>query len=200
MVWQSWGTSEVNPWSFSSVAFLNDQFNLTLFRQHPNGELAPMWGTEWSQDEQGVTVKLDPNARFQDGTPADAEAVRVNLLGIMDQLPQAKAAGYDKPVWNAGRIVERIANMEIISPTEIYFETKGPDPIWMWMVGGNGYHNVWFSNPAQMLKGPDAFRENLDQVGGGPLRVVSWDPREPHGAGALGQLLGRSSLVPQAPV
>ena len=176
MVWQSWGTSEVNPWTFSSVAFLNDQFNLTLFRQHPNGELASMWGTEWSQDENGVTVKLDPNARFQDGTPADAEAVRLNLAGIMDELPQAKAAGYDKPVWNAGRVKERIANMEIISPTEIYFETKGPDPIWMWMVGGNGYHNVWFSNPTQMLKGSDGFLENISDAGAGPLRVVSWDP------------------------
>ena len=71
----------------TSVAFLNDQFNLTLFRQHPNGELAPLWGTEWEQDEKSVTIKLNPAARFHDGSPADAEAVRLNLLGIMDQLP-----------------------------------------------------------------------------------------------------------------
>ena len=176
MVWQSWGTSEVNPWTLSSVAYLNDQFNLTLFRQHPNGELAPMWGTEWSQDEQGVTVKLDPNAKFQDGTPADAEALRKNLLGITNQLPEAKAAGYDKPVWNSGRVKEHIEDIEVISPTEIYFKTPGADPIWMWVIGGNGYHVVWFSNPTQMLKGSDAFLNNLGDVGAGPLRITDWDP------------------------
>jgi len=47
----SWGTSELNPWTLTGVSFLGDYYNLRLMMQDPNGDLAPAWATEVNQTE-----------------------------------------------------------------------------------------------------------------------------------------------------
>ena len=77
----SWGSSDLNPWAATQVNFLGDYYNLRLMMQDPNGVLKPAWALSFEQTLDGLTFQLNPDARFQDGTPADAEALKTNLLG-----------------------------------------------------------------------------------------------------------------------
>jgi ABC-type transport system substrate-binding protein len=168
----SWGTSELNPWALTGVSFLGDYFNLRLMMQDPNGELAPAWATEYTQTAAGVTFTLNPNAKFQDGSAADAEAVKRNLEGFMGKF--VKEAGYDAPVWNSANANEFIDSVQVMSPTEDFVKTKGPKLTFMWSFGGSGYHSYWYGNPRQLLKGPKEYLQH--PAGGGPYRIKSWDP------------------------
>jgi ABC-type transport system substrate-binding protein len=140
--------------------------------QDPNGDLVSAWATEFTQTEEGLTFKLNPKAKFADGTPADAQAVKTNLEGFMGKY--VEQAGYDAPLWNSAKAKEFIESIKVISPTEVFIKTKGPKPTFMWNLGGNGYHLYWYGNPTQLLKGPEAYLK--DPAGGGPYRVKLWDP------------------------
>ena len=72
MATDSWGGSDLNPWQLSGTTFLQDLFNLSIMRQAPNGDIAAYWAETFEQDEEGITFKLNPKAKFQDGSPADA--------------------------------------------------------------------------------------------------------------------------------
>ena len=168
----SWGSSELNPWGLSSVSFLHDYHNLRLMMQDPNGVLAPAWALSFEQTLDGLTFHLNPDAKFQDGSPADAEAVRDNLLGFRGDF--VEQAGYDAPLWNSANAQELVTNVEVVSPTEVYVETDGGKPTWMWNLGGIGYHLYWYGNADRLLEGPEAYLDNPD--GGGPFSVTEWEP------------------------
>ncbi len=167
----SWGTSELNPWALTSVSFLGDYYNLRLMMQDPNGDLVPAWATEVTQTEEGLTFTLNPNARFADDTPADAEAVKLNLEGFMGKF--VEQAGYDAPLWNSAKANEFVDSVQVTSPTELFVKTKGPKPTFMWNLGGNGYHLYWYGNPGRLLKGPKEYLKN--PAGGGPFTIKKWD-------------------------
>jgi len=169
---ESWGISELNPWALTGVSFLGDYYNLRLMMQDPNGDLVPAWATEYTQTAEGLTLKLHPKATFADGTPADAEAVKLNLEGFMGQFVQQ--AGYQAPLWNSANAKEHIESVQVISPTEVLVKTKGPKPTFMWNFGGNGYHSYWYGNPRRLLKGPTEYLK--DPAGGGPYKIKEWDP------------------------
>ena len=168
----SWGTSDLNPWGLTSVSFLGDYYNLRLMMQDPNGVLKPAWALSFEQTLEGLRFQLNPDARFQDGTPADAEALKANLLGFRGDF--VEQAGYDAPLWNSANAAELVSDVEVISPTEVFVTTDGGKPTWMWNLGGNGYHLYWYGNPTQLLAGPDAYLE--DAAGGGPYSISAWEP------------------------
>ena len=171
IVVDSWGSSDLNPWLLSSVSFLGDYHNLRLMMQDPNGDLAPAWATEYQQTPEGVTLKLNPKAKFADGTAADAEALKTNLEAFMGKY--VGQFGYETPLWTSARINAMVESVKVVSPTEVYIQTRGPQPTFMWFLGGNGYHTVWYGNPTRLLEGPKAYLE--DPAGGGPYRVKTWD-------------------------
>ncbi len=171
IVVDSWGTSDLNPWLLSSVSFLGDYFNLRLMMQNPNGDLVPAWATEYKQTEESITFKLNPNAVFADGTKADAEALKTNLEGFMGTY--VGKHGYEVPMWQNARINAMVESVKVISPTELYIQTKGAQPTFMWVLGGNGYHSVWYGNPTKLLQGPKAYLK--DAAGGGPYKITKWD-------------------------
>ena len=168
----SWGSSDLNPWAATQVNFLGDYYNLRLMMQDPNGVLAPAWALSFEQTLEGLTFQLNPDARFQDGTPADGEALKTNLLGFRGDF--VESAGYDAPLWNSAKAQELTADVEVISPTEVFVKTDGGKPTWMWNLGGNGYHLYWYGNPTQLLAGPEAYLE--DAAGGGPFSIAEWEP------------------------
>ncbi|PON15208.1 hypothetical protein C2W62_25020 [Candidatus Entotheonella serta] len=171
IVVDSWGTSDLNPWLLSSVSFLGDYFNLRLMMQNPNGDLAAAWATEYKQTPEGISLKLNPKATFADGTPADAEALKTNIQGFMGKY--VGQFGYETPMWNSARINEMVESVQVLSPTEVHIKTKGPQPTFMWIFGGNGYHTVWYGNAKRLLEGPKTYLK--DPFGGGPYRIKSWD-------------------------
>ena len=83
-------------------------------------------------------------------------------------------AGYDAPLWNSAKAQELTADVEVISPTEVFVKTDGGKPTWMWNLGGNGYHLYWYGNPTRLLAGPKAYLE--DAAGGGPFSIAEWEP------------------------
>ncbi len=168
----SWGTSELNPWALTGTSFLGDFFNLRLMMQDPNGDLAPAWATEYQQTAEGVTFTINPRAKFQDGTPADAAAVKLNLEGFMGKF--VSTAGYQAPLWNSANATEFIDTIQVLSPTEVLVKTRGPKLTFMWSFGGNGYHTYWYGNPTQLMKGPQEYLKN--PAGGGPYKIKVWDP------------------------
>ena len=170
----SWGSSILNPWTLNSVSFLQDYFNLRLMMQAPSGELAPAWAVEFEQTEDGITFKLNPDAKFQDGSPADAEALQQSLMAFLGQF--VGQAGYETLLWNSGRAQELIEDVQVIGPTEVFVKTPGPKPTWMWNLGGNGHHLYWYGNPAALLKGPEEYPK--DTAGGGPYKIIEWEAGE----------------------
>ena len=168
----SWGTSDLNPWAATQVNFLGDYYNLRLMMQDPNGLLAPAWALSFEQTLDGLTFQLNPDARFQDGTPADGEALKANLLGFRGDY--VEQAGYDAPLWNSSKAAELTEDVDVISPTEVFVRTDGGKPTWMWNLGGNGYHLYWYGNPTRLLAGPEAYLE--DAAGGGPFSIGEFEP------------------------
>ena len=168
----SWGSSDLNPWAATQVNFLGDYYNLRLMMQDPNGVLKPAWALSFEQTLDGLTFQLNPDARFQDGSPADGEALKSNLLGFRGDF--VEQAGYDAPLWNSANAQELIADVEVVSPTEVFVRTDGGKPTWMWNLGGNGYHLYWYGNPTQLLAGPEAYL--ADAAGGGPFSIGDWEP------------------------
>lgn len=171
IVVDSWGASDLNPWSLSAVSFLGDYFNLRLMMQDPNGDLVSAWATEVNHTEEGLTFKLNPKATFADGSAADAEAVKLNLEGFMGKF--VGKYGYEAPLWNGANAKDFVESIKVISPTEVFVKTKGPKATFMWNLGGNGYHLYWYGNPKRLLKGPKAYLE--DAAGGGPYKIKLWD-------------------------
>ena len=171
IVVDSWGSNDLNPWNASQVNFLSDYYQLRLMMQNPNGDLVPAWATEVKHTEKGLTFKLNPKAKFADGTPADAEALKKNFDGFTGKY--VGTAGYEAPLWNGAKAKTFIKSVKVVSPTEVFVETKGPKPTFMWNLGGNGYHLYWYGNPTQLLKGPKEYLK--DAAGGGPYRIKKWD-------------------------
>ena len=169
----SWGVSDINPWTISSVMFLQDMFNGTVMRQAPNGELMAYWAVSYELDEKGITYHLNPNAKFQDGTPADAQAMKENFDAIAGYSDIAQY-GYDKPPYHRGRAIQCCESFEVISPTELRVHTKGPQPVINAVIGGHGYHAFWLGNPTRIKQGLDAYLK--DPAGYGPFKLVKWEP------------------------
>ena len=168
----SWGPSDINPWTLSSAMFLQDLFNGTVMRQAPNGVLMPYWAVSFELDAKGITYHLNPDAKFQDGTPADAQAMKENfdaIAGYMD----VEQYGYDKPAVTRGRTVACCESFEVISPTELRVHTKGPRPAINAVIGGHGYHALWMGNPTRIKQGLDAYLK--DPAGFGPFKLVQWE-------------------------
>ena len=59
---------------------------------HP--QLATRW--EMSQDQKSATFHLRPNAKFHDGTPVDAEAIKFNIERMLD----ATRNTTNGPIWS----------------------------------------------------------------------------------------------------
>ena len=168
----SWGVSDINPWTISSVQFLQDLFNGTLMRQSPNGDLAPYWVTSYDLTEDSITYHLHPDAKFQDGSPADAQALKDNFDAMAGYSDIAQY-GYDKPPFHRGRIKSCCESFEVISPTEVYVKTKGPQPTVNAIIAGHGYHTFWYGNPGVIRQGLDTYLK--DPTGFGPFRLTQWD-------------------------
>lgn len=77
-------------------------------------QLATAW--EWSPDNKALTLKLRPNVVFHDGTPLDAEAVKINL-------DRYRTADYSKRKSE----LKTVANVVVVDPLTVRLELSQPD-------------------------------------------------------------------------
>ena len=169
-----WGSDELNPWILTSTMFLQDLFNLRIMQQDTDGSTVGLWATEFDLTDEGVRFQIHPDAKFQDGSVADAEALADNIRGFRgDYIGQY---GYENILWNGSQLEDAVKSLDVISPTELFVATNRPFPAFMENFGGNAYHLFWYGNPAQIKKGNEEYIK--DPAGGGQYKIKEWKPAE----------------------
>ena len=172
-----WGADHVNPWAVTTgVPFFQDLFNLRIMMNDTDGSTVPLWATEYELTNDGIRFQLNPNAKFQDGNPADAQALADNFRAFMGEFIGTGGYTEENRTWNGSQIEDAIDSMEVISPTELYIKTSRPYPHFMENFGGTAYHLIFYGNPNTAKQGIDAYEDN--PAGGGPYSIKEFKPNE----------------------
>lgn len=123
-----------------------------------SGKLVGELATDWKQTSETTWVfNLRPDVTFSDGTPFDAETVKWNVERLL-----APA----KPNWISAS-VRKIKKVTALSPTQVEFETDGPEIELPRRLVGVFFTKKDFDkdhNPAK------------EAIGTGPYRLVSYNP------------------------
>ena len=124
------------------------------------GQLAPDLAEAWEQpDDRTYLIHVRPGMKFHDGTPIDAEAVRVNLERVRD--PRTKSL--------RGGEVGTIDTVETLSARTLRIRLKVPFAAFLFPL----------SDMAGCIASPAALQRwgadyGMHPVGGGPFRFVEY--------------------------
>jgi len=112
------------------------------------------------------TIELRDGVQFHDGTPLDADAVKLNLdtyRGLNPKLP-ARLTPF---------VFSNVADVQVTGPLTLSVTTKTPWPAFPALLYGGGRYGI--AAPAQ-LNDPSTCATNL--IGTGPFTKESWRPNE----------------------
>lgn len=143
-------------------ALLASQVLESLVALDESGEIVPWLATEWQESEDGLSwdFTLDPDARFSDGMPVDAAAIKANIEHLQDP-ETGSSTGY--------LAVQQVAEVEVVSPTVARFHLSRPDAA---LLESLAQPWVAIQSPAGIERGQD---ENcLAPIGSGPFVVSDW--------------------------
>ncbi|HKU01583.1 MAG TPA: ABC transporter substrate-binding protein [Arthrobacter sp.] len=126
----------------------------TLLVREPDGKISPMLATgrSWNADKTVLTLKLRTDAKFTDGTPVDAAAVKANL----DHFQQAKG----RDVYQ----VASLASVAVVDPSTVAITLSTPDPAF----------EYYLTQAAGFVASPKAIGTpgiKTDPVGSGPYKL-----------------------------
>jgi peptide/nickel transport system substrate-binding protein len=143
-------------------ALLATQVLESMVSLNDAGEIVPWLATEWQTSEDGLTwdFTLDEDAKFTDGTPVDAEAIKANVEHLQDP-DTGSSTGY--------LAVLQIESVEAVEATHARFHMKRPDAALL-----ESLAQPWtaIQSPAGMARGME---ENcLAPIGSGPFVVSEW--------------------------
>ncbi|MFD7691069.1 ABC transporter substrate-binding protein [Streptomyces sp. NPDC059781] len=79
------------------------------------GEIIPVLATKWEQTDEALTLTLREGVTFHDGTPFDAEAVKVNLESIRDS--KTAYAGPLKVIESVDAVDAHTVRLNLSEPT-----------------------------------------------------------------------------------
>jgi len=132
-----------------------------LVYQDDTGKVLPALAESWdlAQDGMSYRFKLRSNVRFQDGTPFDAAAVKVNLERAADPVVNSRARAF----------LTDLASVEVVDPLTAAVKLKRPSGPFLSVLGG----------PAGTMMSPTALRERgaefaRSPVGTGPFVITGW--------------------------
>lgn len=130
----------------------------SLIRRDTRGDLVPSLATEWalSEDALQLDMTLRDGVTFHDGTPFNADAVKINIETGME------------PGNNLTSRLSVVDSVEVIDDTHIVLHLKEPSSHILGVLAGE----------AGMMISPDALdNEDLDNnpVGTGPFTVVTYN-------------------------
>lgn len=147
-------------------ALISSQYLEPLVGRDDTGEIQPWLATDWQVSDDGLTwdMTLADGITFTDGTPMDAEAVKVNVEHLQDP-DTASSTG-----WLA---VQKIAEVEPVDATHVRFHLSAPDSALL-----ESLSMPWtaMQSPAGIARGMD---ENCAApIGTGPFVVTDWVPQQ----------------------
>lgn len=129
----------------------------------PDMKLKPELATSWdtSSDAKTFTFHLRHGVKFQDGTPFNAQAVKINFDRARDATHKLRRYS----------LYENIASVDAIGDDTVRFTLKDP-------FGAMLYN---FAHPASRIISPAAIAQGepyiaRHMVGTGPYKFVSWAP------------------------
>jgi peptide/nickel transport system substrate-binding protein len=164
-----WGSDMIDPWEYPQPSFIQSYLNLRLVTRDENMQVQPLWAIEWSQNEQGIDIRLNPKAVCQNGEKADAGLLKTNLQGMMGLIEGFKGGLY------AAKFKGVIDAIEVRADDHVFIRTKTPDPGVFPLLGGHNYNQVWFG-PAQYLQKVGHQEYVRHPIGCGPYKIKEYNP------------------------
>jgi len=147
-------------------ALISTQYLEPLVGRDAEGAIQPWLATDWEVAEDGLTwdFTLQEGITFTDGTPVDAEAVKVNIEHLQDP-ETGSSTGY--------LAVEKIDEVEPVDETHVRFHLSEPDSSLL-----ESLSQQWtaIQSPAGIERGMDA--NCAEPIGTGPFVVVDWVPQQ----------------------
>lgn len=143
--------------SFSILEHVNE----TLFTLTPTGEVKPNLALsfEGSADNKTYTIKLRQGVKFSDGTPFNAEAVKLNLERVLN--PDTKAS------WRS--LVALVTKVEAKDEHTVVLTMSQPMAPLQAHLGHGG---VAIIAPSALAKGPEWLASNT--IGTGPYMIKEY--------------------------
>lgn len=147
-------------------ALLSTQYLEPLVGRDDAGAITPWLAEEWEVSADGLTwdFTLREDVTFTDGTPLDAEAVRVNIEHLQDP-DTGSSTGY--------LAVEKVVEVEAVDATHARFHLSEPDAALL-----ESLSQQWtaIQSPAGLARGTE---ENCAApIGTGPFVVQEWVPQQ----------------------
>ena len=164
-----WGSDMIDPWEYPQPSFIQSYLNLRLVTRDEHMQVQPLWAIEWTQNEQGIDIKLNPKAICQNGEKADAALLKTNLQGMMGLLEGFKGGLY------AAKFKGVIEAIEVRADDHVFIRTKSPDPGAFPLLGGHNYNQIWYG-PAQYLLKAGHSEYVKHPIGCGPYKIKEYNP------------------------
>ncbi|GAB2842598.1 ABC transporter substrate-binding protein [Actinocorallia aurea] len=147
-------------------ALLGSQFLESLFYQDEKGEIQPWLASSWkvSDDGKAWTVDVRQDVKFSDGTPLNAEAVKVNIERVLNPDTQS----------TTGRLaLSKVKSVEVTGEYTAVIHLLQPDGALL-----ESLSQVWLP-----IESPTALKRSneencLSPVGTGPFKVESWTKQD----------------------
>ncbi|WP_157006131.1 ABC transporter substrate-binding protein [Agromyces laixinhei] len=143
-------------------ALLAGQFLESLVSRDTSGEIIPWLADSWTESDDGLSWEftLRDDVAFTDGTPLDAEAVKVNVEHLKDPATQS-STGY--------LALGKVDRVDVVSDRVARFVMSAPDSALL-----ESLTQPWLAieSPAGLARGMD---ENCQApIGTGPFIVDEW--------------------------
>ncbi|SDD06990.1 peptide/nickel transport system substrate-binding protein [Sanguibacter gelidistatuariae] len=147
-------------------ALLTTQVLEPLVGRDADGEILPWLAVSWNVSDDALTwdFTLADDVTFTDGTPFDAEAVKVNVAHLQDPAT-GSSTGY--------LALAKVTGVEVVDATHARFHLSEPDSALL-----ESLSQQWtaIESPTGIARGTDANCQA--PVGTGPFVVESWTPQQ----------------------
>src|SRR5581483_6545787 len=147
-------------------SILSTIYDLLVYQDPTDGSIQPGLAASWEVSPDGLvyTFKLQPNARFHDGNPVTAEAVRFTLERAVDPAYRPNNVA-------SARLMIAYDHTEVVDDLTARVYLKEPQANFLPSVVGRTQLAIVSPRAVERL-GVEAFGEN--PVGTGPFRFVEW--------------------------
>lgn len=147
-------------------ALISSQYLEPMVGRNAEGEILPWLATDWTVSEDGLTwdFTLRDDVVFSDGSPLDAEAIKVNIEHLQDP-DTASSTGY--------LAVAKVAEVEVVADDHARFHLSSPDSALLESL----------SQPWNAIQSPTGIARGMDAncaapSGTGPFMVQEWVPQQ----------------------